>query len=190
MDFPQMISKPGLLLRAFRAFHGLRHGLPLCGATLGVLLLGSPLWLWPTPLPAMDQGVTGRSGMAQAEVRFGKAVIQVDVADSPELQSRGLGGRRHLAPNAGMLFVYDQKGRYAFWMRGMFIPIDIIWLDNRQVVHIEHNVPPPSRGTPDARLATYRPDTPANLVLELAAGRAKALGLKVGSQVRYRFNAP
>lgn len=128
--------------------------------------------------------------MSKAEVIIGKEVIRVEVADTPSLQSKGLGGRKHLAPNAGMLFVYTEKSRHAFWMREMLIPIDIIWLDNRRVVHIEQNVPPPPPGTPEAKLTTYASSKPANLVLELAAGRAKELGLKAGSQVTFRFNVP
>ena len=69
----------------------------------------------------------------------------------------------------------------------MRIPIDIIWLDNQRVVHIEANVPPPPPGTPLEALPTYQPDATANFVLELAAGRARAVGLKVGDRVDFRF---
>ena len=161
----------------------------------------SALWIifWsasgPVTRPALAQpkkpeAEISKTGMTKGEVIIGKEVIRVDVADTPSLQSKGLGGRKKLAPNAGMLFVYTEKGSHAFWMRGMFIPIDIIWLDNRRVVHIEHNVPPPSPGTPESKLETYVSSSPANLVLELAAGRAKSLGLKLGSQVTFRFNVP
>lgn len=140
--------------------------------------------------PVVSKPIASKPEMSKAEVLIGKEVIRVDVADTPSLQSNGLGGRKQLAPNAGMLFTYTEKGRHAFWMRGMLIPIDIIWLDNRRVVHVEHNVPPPPPGTPESKLATYVSTLPANLVLELAAGRAKALGLKIGSQVTFRFNVP
>ncbi|MEE8436556.1 MAG: DUF192 domain-containing protein, partial [bacterium] len=131
-----------------------------------------------------------KTEMSKAEVIIGKEVIRVDVADTPSLQFRGLSGRKQLAPNAGMLFVYTEKDRHNFVMRGMFFSIDIIWLDNRRVVHIEHNLPPAPPGTPESKLTTYGPPSPANLVLELAAGRAKELGLKAGSQVTFRFNVP
>lgn len=134
-------------------------------------------------------GVAARAtpGYAQAEVRIHGHVFRVDVADTNELQTLGLGGREHLGPQDGMLFVYADRGKRTFWMRGMRIPIDMIWLDNHRVVHIEHDVPPPAPGTPLAALPTYAPEAPANLVLELAAGRAKAVGLHVGDQVDFRF---
>lgn len=165
------------------------------------LALLSLLWMlfWPpsgpsTPMalgqPKKSVAKIPKTEMSKGEVIIGKEVIRVDVADTPSLQSKGLGGRKRLAPNEGMLFVYTEKGSHAFWMRGMFISIDIIWLDNRRVVHIERNVPPPPPGTPESKLATYVSSSPANLVLELAAGRAKALGLKPGSQVTFRFNVP
>ena len=168
---------------------------PMTFAVLSALWIGFGLAFAPGIPPALGQSKksaakVSQTEMAKAEVIIGKEVIRVDVADTPSLQSKGLGGRKRLAPNAGMLFVYTEKGLHAFWMRGMFISIDMIWLDNRRVVHIEHNVPPPPPGTPESELATYVSPNPANLVLELAAGRAKALGLKVGSQMTFRFNVP
>jgi len=125
--------------------------------------------------------------MAQGGVVIAGERFIVELADTPPLQARGLGGRAHLGANRGMLFVYAQRERHTFWMKDMLIPIDIIWLDNTRVVHIEHRVPPPAPGTPDWRLPTYRPPRPANLVLELPAGRAAALGLRVGSEVELIF---
>ncbi len=87
----------------------------------------------------------------------------------------------------GMLFLYTHRGQQAFWMKGMRFPIDIIWLDNRRIVHIEHDVPPPPRGTSDADLPVYRPARPANAVLEIAAGIARELGLRNGALVRFDF---
>ena len=86
-----------------------------------------------------------------------------------------------------MLFLYTDRGRQAFWMKGMRFPIDIIWLDNRRIVHIEHNVPPPRQGTPNASLPVYRSARPANAVLEIAAGIARELGLRNGDLVRFDF---
>ena len=128
------------------------------------------------------------SGYAQAEVVVHGHVFRVDVADTPTLQALGLGGRERLGPLDGMLFVYAERERHTFWMLGMRIPIDMIWLDNRRVVHIEHDVPPPTAGATSGELPTYQPPVPANSILEIAAGRARAVGLRVGDRVAFRFD--
>jgi hypothetical protein len=124
----------------------------------------------------------------KARVSAGGHTFLVDVAETPETQTLGLGGRKHLGPNDGMLFVYADKSRYTFWMRGMVIAIDIIWLDNRRIVHIERRVPPPAPGTSESNLPTYSPREPANFVLEVAAGRSDDLHLKAGDLVSYDFS--
>jgi len=158
-------------------------------ARAGTLLaLFAALLLLPALLPAQRaMGQAAQPAMAKAEATIHGTVFQVDVADTPGLQAKGLGGRRRLGPTDGMLFVYTEKERHTFWMKGMYIPIDIIWLDNGRVVYIAHDVPPPPRGMPEEQLPTYQPGEPANLVLEIAAGRAKALGLEVGQKISFRF---
>jgi hypothetical protein len=126
--------------------------------------------------------------LAKARVTAGGHTFFVDVAESPDAQSLGLGGRRHLGPSDGMLFLYAEKSRYTFWMKGMLIPIDMIWLDNRRIVHIERRVPQPEPGTPETLLPTYAPAQPANFVLEIASGRADELNLREGDLVTYDFS--
>lgn len=150
-----------------------------------VVALAAALLALAAAVPALAQS----DGMSRAVVEAQGETFRVDVADTPALRSRGLGGRARLGPDEGMLFVYRQKDRYAYWMKGMLIPIDIIWLDNTRVVHIEHRVQPPPEGASDYELDNYRPDAPANMVLELAAGRAEAIGLSEGDRVRVRFGA-
>ena len=125
--------------------------------------------------------------LPSAKVSFKGSTFLVEVVEYPERQSKGLGGRRHLGPQEGMLFLYQKHGEYRFWMKDMRIPIDIIWLDNGRVVHIAHRVPPPKPATPLSALSVYQPPQPANLVLEIAAGRAKSLGLKPGDYLQIRF---
>lgn len=125
--------------------------------------------------------------MNQARVVLAGQEFIVDVAETGQQQSRGLGGRRGLKPGQGMLFLYPDKGIRNFWMKGMLISIDILWLDNNRIVHIEHRVPPPRPGTPLSALPTYAAPAAANGVLEIAAGRAAQLGLRVGDFARMMF---
>jgi hypothetical protein len=126
--------------------------------------------------------------LPKARARAGGQVFRLDVAELPDEQSLGLGGRKALLPDEGMLFVYKEKERSTFWMHGMLIAIDLLWIDNDRIVHIVHRAPPPAPGTPDDALPLYKPPSPANFVLEIAAGRSQALGLKVGDRVEFDFS--
>lgn len=112
-------------------------------------------------------------------------LIRVEVADTVEKRRLGLGKRSHLRAGWGMLFIFDVRKRHSFWMKDMHFSIDIIWLDNYRIVHIEHAVPPPLLGTSPP---LYTPRNPANFVLEIAAGQAKALKLDVGDSLKYQFD--
>ncbi len=109
--------------------------------------------------------------------------IDVEVVVSVAEQRLGLGQRESLPANRGMLFVYNSVGEKIFWMKGMKFSIDIIWLKNGKIVHIEKNVPPPSVMTPNAHLKRYGHGAYADSVLEVTAGFSDARKLKNGDRV-------
>lgn len=107
---------------------------------------------------------------------LGSEDFTLEVADSSAARERGLSGRSGLAPNTGMIFVFELLGRYSFWMKDMNFPIDIIWLrDDWCIVHIVANADPESYPT------TFAPPVPARYVIEIGAGEAARVGLKNGS---------
>lgn len=103
--------------------------------------------------------------------------LVVEIADEPEEQRRGLSYRESLGRDRGMLFVFPEATRQRFWMRGMRFPLDLVFINGDQVVHIAENVPPPSKG---GIPVVVLPTEAADKVLELNAGMAAALGLVVG----------
>ncbi|MBI4381706.1 MAG: DUF192 domain-containing protein [candidate division NC10 bacterium] len=109
----------------------------------------------------------------------GRVAINVEVARSPQAQTRGLGGRPSLKKGTGMVFPYDGPGPRGIWMKGMRIPIDILWIREGRIVAIEAKVPPPSS---NGALAVF--SHVADLVLEVPAGYAKEMGIRVGQSVR------
>ena len=122
---------------------------------------------------------------AHATVITPKGVsIPVEVSDTPEKRSLGLGKRDKLEKGWGMLFVFEKRIPHSFWMKNMRFPIDIIWLDNQRIVELAENVPPPQEGESPK---VMEPLLPSNFVLELESGRARALGLKVGQKLSYQF---
>jgi len=76
-------------------------------------------------------------------VKIKDSVIHVDLAITPDEQSKGLSIKNKLNDSDGMLFPFDTPGDYSFWMKDMKFPIDIIWIDsNYKIVHIEKTFNP------------------------------------------------
>mgnify|MGYP000924508267 FL=1 len=108
-----------------------------------------------------------------------RGVIHAEVADTKSTKELGLSGRKEMGKDEGLLFVFDDSGRYGFWMKDMMFPLDIIWLNqNGLVVEIERNL------SPDTYPKAYINKTPASYVLEINAGRSEELGLFIGSKVK------
>lgn len=115
-------------------------------------------------------------------IEIGGHKIELEIADTDAARARGLSGRLKLGENEGMLFVFDQPGHYGFWMKEMNFPIDIIWIDEeRQVVGIEHKVPPESFPQ------VFYPREAVKYVLEVNAGFAAAHGLTEGFPLSLAF---
>lgn len=116
-------------------------------------------------------------------IRLGDHIIDATRATTEEQQAQGLSGVVWLSDNEGMLFEFSEKSIRNFWMRGMKISIDIIWLDNTKIVGIEKNVPHPSSDDPFLSLPTYASPEPVNKVLEVRAGLSDMLGVKSGDLI-------
>jgi len=111
----------------------------------------------------------------------GPVRFTVEVADDDAERERGLMFRRSLANNAGMLFDFPQPEHSVFWMHNTLISLDIIFIgtDGRILNIADHAVPMSDAQIPAAGLTRG--------VLEIAAGRAEALGIHVGDRVQHRI---
>jgi hypothetical protein len=107
--------------------------------------------------------------------------VSVDVVDTPALRARGLSGRASLAPEEGMLFLFETPSIQSFWMKEMRFPIDILWIRDGRIVGITPEAPVPR--TP-SELPLFRSPTPCDVVLEVRAGAAKRWALLLGDPVR------
>lgn len=112
-----------------------------------------------------------------------KTELNIEIADTKEERIKGLGGRESLASEAGMLFVFDKEDIHNFWMKGMKIPLDFIWINNDQVVDLLANVSPPPAGQADNNLPILAPVTKINKVLEVNAGLIKNHNISIGDQI-------
>ena len=104
--------------------------------------------------------------------------LTAEVVADEAARRRGLAGRRTLAEDHGMLFVFPDRAERSFWMRGMRFPIDIIWIARGRVTRISRDLPVPDRGLP-----LYSSGTPADRALEVAAGWARSNGVEPWARV-------
>ena len=103
-------------------------------------------------------------------------LFDVEVALSKDQQEQGLMFRTSLPEQTGMLFVFKNVRKRSFWMKNTYIPLDIVFLDeNGEIVGIHLNAKPESEESIES-------PAPAQYVIELDAGQASALALRVGDQ--------
>jgi hypothetical protein len=127
----------------------------------------------------------------KAQIKINDQFIVAEVVKSPEAREQGLAGRESIGVNEGMLFIFDNQERHGFWMKGMKIPIDIIWTQDNEIVGLEESVPPPEDPlSPDKELTIYYPPEPVDQVLELRSGRIRLLQARIGDATRLRPIAP
>jgi uncharacterized protein len=118
----------------------------------------------------------------EKNVCFGDNCFIVELAKTEKKISQGLMFRESLASNRGMLFIFAQPGIYSFWMKNTKIPLDIIWLnDKKEVVFLANNVVPCYQEF----CPSINPGERAKYVLEINAGLAEKIGLKMGDKLNF-----
>lgn len=139
---------------------------------LAGVLLFKPNAQTPATLPSTPAPKTS--------ITVGTKNIPVEVADTPQSKTLGLGERDNLSQEEGMLFVFGQPPvPVNFWMKGMRFALDIIFIADNKVTQIMENLPP-EPGVADINLKAYIPNEPVNYVLEVNAGFVKKNNIKVG----------
>lgn len=107
--------------------------------------------------------------------------LRFAVARTSEEQAKGLSGCRAMPRSSGMYFPFSEPKMAQFWMKGMFIPLDIVWLSHNRVVGIDRNVEAPSDTKLDPPF--IKSPQPVDAVLEINAGEAQALNISPGSVI-------
>jgi uncharacterized membrane protein (UPF0127 family) len=103
--------------------------------------------------------------------------ITAEVADTPALRTRGLMGRQSLAPNHGMLFVFEQPQQQCFWMRNTPLPLSIAFLDDEGRISSMADMQPLSE-------ATHCSPIPVRYALEMEQGWFTKRGIQPGEIIR------
>ncbi len=105
--------------------------------------------------------------------------FSLDIADTDAGRIQGLSGRKYLAEDQGMLFVFPAADRQCMWMKDMHISLDMLWLTTtKKVIKIEEVV------APDTYPQQFCADN-AQYVIELPAHTAQSTGVQVGEQLDF-----
>ncbi|MEO0391153.1 MAG: DUF192 domain-containing protein [Pseudomonadota bacterium] len=140
---------------------------PCLSAVVVFILLAVPAWS------------ACRDSTIELRGDWGQARFTVEVADTPELQSRGLMFRERMAQSAGMLFVYPRPRQLTFWMRNTLFELDILFIDPDGVVqHIHHRAQPLDETLIEGGRGLQA-------ALEINGGLARRMGIDIGTQVRH-----
>ncbi len=100
----------------------------------------------------------------------------LEIARTNKTRETGLMYRDALPADRGMIFVFNDNTRRAFWMRNTRIPLDIFYLSPDGVIVSIHSMKPYDlTSTPSAAPAMY--------AIEVNAGVATALGLRPGDKI-------
>jgi len=86
--------------------------------------------------------------------------FKVETARTLEEKFLGLGQRKDIKNNRGMLFIFPESGEYIFWMKEMRFDLDIIWINDGKIVFIKKNASHNS-------LELINPGVKADQVLEI-----------------------
>lgn len=125
--------------------------------------------------PAPTGGLSDASGCEGLSTQHG--CYSLERAESNQARIKGLSDRDSLAPQSGMLFVFDPPAEQCIWMKDMRFDLDIIWLDEaKKVIKLEQAVKPETYPASFCAANT-------KYVIEMNSGDAQALGLAAGQQL-------
>jgi hypothetical protein len=106
--------------------------------------------------------------------------VEVEVADTPELQMKGLMYREEMDEDAGMWFPYSSERDVTFWMKNTFIPLDMLFIgSNFEIVDVIYNVP----ACTEDPCEMYSPIAKSQYVLEVNGGFSEKNNIRIGDKV-------
>lgn len=146
------------------------------GVSIGLGWLAACLWVVTAGAAAAEVNPPLSTGTLVIAERV---TVTVELARSLQEKVRGLSNRPALKAGHGMLFVYEQPQPIGIWMKDMRFPLDILWIRDGRIAHVEKNAPPLAPSGPE-RVYTATGEA----VLEVPAGFADQQKIRVGDRVK------
>lgn len=126
------------------------------------------------------------SEFSKKKIQIGKKSLEVEVeiADTDQLQAQGLMFRKKMDADSGMLFVFDDEQTRSFWMKNTLIDLSIGYFNkDKKLIDIQDMAATSS--IMQQSLPTYVSKSPAMYALEMNKGWYKKNKIKVGASFKY-----
>ena len=146
-----------------------------------LLLCASLVFLGAGPAAVAMDAPPPQGNLERLEIvtASGTHEFSVEVMRSEPQRERGLMFRRFLPQERGMLFDFATERPVMMWMKNTYLPLDMIFIGRAgKVVGLAENTEPLSE-------KIIPSGAPAYGVLEVNAGTAARIGLKIGDSVRH-----
>lgn len=128
-------------------------------------------------------GSAGAQALPVVELNAGIHRIEAEVAHTQQTRMIGLMNRRTMAPQRGMLFVFDEARTHCMWMKNTFIPLSVAFLDDGgRIINVEDMQP----HSEDSHCAAR----PARYALEMNRGWFRSRNLAAGTPIAGIDRAP
>ncbi|MBI1300460.1 MAG: DUF192 domain-containing protein [Alphaproteobacteria bacterium] len=149
----------------------------------GELQTGSPIKI-PPPIeglkkkPSTNTPQTLQKSDIEIEKQDGTTLkYTVELAITPQQQSKGMMFRTEIPDKTGMMFLFPDSKERNFWMKNTPVALDIIFIrEDGLIHHIHENAEPESM----KHIPSYGE---VNAVLEIAGGKAKEEGIAIGDRI-------
>lgn len=111
-----------------------------------------------------------------------RVTLTVEIARTTEARSQGLMHRSSLPEDAGMLFIFEEEGRWSFWMKNTLIPLSIGFIDRQwrllEIVDMKVAADPAN-----GPFEFYEARSPYRYALEVNQGYFARKGIAPGAQL-------
>jgi uncharacterized membrane protein (UPF0127 family) len=118
----------------------------------------------------------GAQQLPVVQLTAGMHVVRAEVAADFATRAQGLMHRKGLAPNAGMLFIFDDASIHCMWMKNTLIPLSVAFVDAGGTITNIADMQPHSE---QSHCATR----PAVYALEMTQGWFAQRGIKPGMKL-------
>ena len=120
--------------------------------------------------------VAAHAELPTVQLSAGMHLIRAEVAADFGTRMEGLMHRKSLAPNTGMLFIFDEAAVQCMWMKNTYVPLSVAFLDESGTIL---NIADMQPQTEQSHCASG----PARFALEMNQGWFAQRGIKAGTKL-------